>query len=886
MPLTSLLRLLGICILLLGLLAPQTPALASANYAVNTTADTADVAPGNGLCADSGGDCSLRAAIEETNASAGMDTITVPAGTYTLTKQLVIEDSLFLNGAGMDATYLDGNDASEILKVRTVELLVCDSGNDSVASYDRNGQRNVDTISAGAGGMDIPGSIAFGPEDDLFVAAYSSGVHRFSSTGSSKGLFVDPADVPAPLFAPTAAIFGDLSNAPNTDMYVADYYPGERILRVNRFSGAVSTFVAQNAGGLSTPSDLAFYNDDLYVTSTSTDQVLRYDGDTGSFVSVFVSAGSGGLATPRGLAFRENRLYVANEEGDSILRYNAATGAFVNAFVSSGSGGLDKPGEIVFGPDGNLYVISRGNKSILRYNGTTGAFLGVFVAGGDAFLGNPACLAWRTGAGEGPIVNINGVSLQNGRTMQTGGPTAGLAIDQGASVSLRNSAVRNNRSSVFGGGIQNWGSLDLIDSEVVGNELPEGGGGQTSQGGGIFNAGNLTIERSLIANNFATRGGGISNVNQGRINITNTTISGNRAFGAGGGIRNVVEGNININASTITNNRANEPGGDGESERKGGGIYNDGEARISMANTILAGNTDNRGRSVPDYSPDCYSPVTFHFTSHRDNLVGILTSNCILRDTIWGDTRSDNVGTPEEPLDPRLFALAYNGATLRTHALRLDSPALDDDTSATSATFFDCPPTDQRGLSRPQGSKCDIGAFEMQQASASADEGTTTSFASLPGLSGEVGLSGQLTNAAGGGTLTLRALMLTGNPTSGPLRAPGNRYLQLDAANAGEGDTAALRFFYASSIATDTETLPGFQLLYFDGQAWQTVRGDGGAAPGKDTSDNGEGSLSGGSFSLTLSETSSPTLAQLNNIIFTFAVTDVQRRVYLPLVVQ
>src|SRR3954470_13424194 len=57
----------------------------AATFVVNTTADTQDAAPGNGACADSGGACSLRAAITEANALGGADIITLPAGTYTQT---------------------------------------------------------------------------------------------------------------------------------------------------------------------------------------------------------------------------------------------------------------------------------------------------------------------------------------------------------------------------------------------------------------------------------------------------------------------------------------------------------------------------------------------------------------------------------------------------------------------------------------------------------------------------------------------------------------------------------------------------------------------------------------------------------------------------------
>lgn len=57
----------------------------AAVFNVNTTTDTQDANPGNGICADSGGMCSLRAAITESNAFTGADTIFLIAGTYTQT---------------------------------------------------------------------------------------------------------------------------------------------------------------------------------------------------------------------------------------------------------------------------------------------------------------------------------------------------------------------------------------------------------------------------------------------------------------------------------------------------------------------------------------------------------------------------------------------------------------------------------------------------------------------------------------------------------------------------------------------------------------------------------------------------------------------------------
>ena len=58
--------------------------------------------------------------------------------------------------------------------------------------------------------------------------------------------------------------------------------------------------------------------------------------------------------------------------------------------------------------------------------------------------------------------------------------------------------------------------------------------------------------------------------------------------------------------------------------------------------------------------------------------------------------------------DPMLAALALNApGTTRTHALLAGSPAIDN----ASASF--APPTDQRGIARPQGAADDSGAFEF-----------------------------------------------------------------------------------------------------------------------------------------------------------------------------
>jgi len=90
----------------------------AADFTVDSTADVVDATPGDGVCDDGAGNCTLRAAIQEANALPGPDTITLPAGTYTLTihgpnedaaasSDLDVTDDLTISGAGEPSTIID-----------------------------------------------------------------------------------------------------------------------------------------------------------------------------------------------------------------------------------------------------------------------------------------------------------------------------------------------------------------------------------------------------------------------------------------------------------------------------------------------------------------------------------------------------------------------------------------------------------------------------------------------------------------------------------------------------------------------------------------------------------------------------------------------------------
>ncbi len=271
-----------------------------------------------------------------------------------------------------------------------------------------------------------------------------------------------------------------------------------------------------------------------------------------------------------------------------------------------------------------------------------------------------------------------------------------------------------------GGGITvGWAAaVKLIDVTVSGNKA-----GPRGTGGGIYNAGTVTITRSTISGNTAQgcvllcgvcirkppagadgAGGGIHNV--GTMRISNSTISGNAAIGGpgyrypewcnkrtpggdglGGGI--YTSGSVVVTNSTIAGNQATGGVGGPPGTGRGGGV--DIAASPKMTNDILANNAADRG-------PDCKGTVR----SEGHNLLG--------RDrSCHGFTTVGDVVN----VDPLLGPLQDNGGPTFTMALLAGSRAIDAGDDVVCAA----PPVhggDQRGIARPQGPHCDIGAFEAQ----------------------------------------------------------------------------------------------------------------------------------------------------------------------------
>jgi len=198
----------------------------------------------------------------------------------------------------------------------------------------------------------------------------------------------------------------------------------------------------------------------------------------------------------------------------------------------------------------------------------------------------------------------------------------------------------------------------------------------------------VTIDNSTLGGNLTDGdGGGLSNFNV-HLHLTNDTLSDNQAARHGGGIANA-GGLPRLNNVTIAGNTADsDHNGNGD----GGGLYNDPSARtVFFYNTLIAGNVDTSGQA-----PDCAGELT----SEDHNLIQS-TAGC----TITGTTTDNITGT-----NALLGPLQNNGGPTWTRALLSGSPAID--AGAPPLHLYQCAAADQRGVARPIGPYCDIGAYE------------------------------------------------------------------------------------------------------------------------------------------------------------------------------
>jgi hypothetical protein len=239
-------------------------------------------------------------------------------------------------------------------------------------------------------------------------------------------------------------------------------------------------------------------------------------------------------------------------------------------------------------------------------------------------------------------------------------------VNAGGDLTLRSVRISDGAPADLGGGVRNIGRLAVLDARFDHNTAGTSNG---LGGGAIFNAfgGVLVVDGSVFDANDAQRGSAI--FNSGTAQIGNSTFSGNGlVLQREGAIQN--RGTLVAVHVTIAHNGNN--GGFG-------GLFAFG-ADTTLINSIFALNSGT----------ECGISG------------GKVTSIALLA--------TGNQCQPALSDNPQLAPLAANGGSTMTHALVEGSPALN------LADPIYCPPTDQRGVERPESLGCDLGAFELEGA--------------------------------------------------------------------------------------------------------------------------------------------------------------------------
>lgn len=304
--------------------------------------------------------------------------------------------------------------------------------------------------------------------------------------------------------------------------------------------------------------------------------------------------------------------------------------------------------------------------------------------------------------GRSSTINIAGSAFSS-NTSNGGGFGGAIWIDGlSPTVSGTNGTLQISTTTFTGNSSRNQGgaigfylypekneSATLDTVSVTGNQVVDSSGtflGTRAFGGGLSgDRGNVTILNSTFANNVVRSnagggsGGGISLTSNGTVTISNSTISNNRAEGtnsetSGGGL--LVSGNsqpFQVTHATIAFNFAGFTGGGIVSQTNG-----------TLRNTIVA-NNDAAAFPSP-FQDQCSSTLT--------NGGGVMEFPANNPPCVSGVTAAN----------PLLAPLASNGGFAQTHLLQPGSPAIDAGACVLA--------TDQRGIPRPQGPACDLGAVE------------------------------------------------------------------------------------------------------------------------------------------------------------------------------
>jgi CSLREA domain-containing protein len=474
----------------------------------------------------------------------------------------------------------------------------------------------------------------------------------------------------------------------------------------------------------------------------------------------------------------------------------------------NGGGGQGAPGDLgptgangFNGTGGNGGVGGSGGGI---YNTGSLAMTRVAVLGNTAGQGGVGGAGTGGQGGLGTTDSSGGGGAGFGGAQGDGGFGGGVASDSGASLTIDRSRVSGNTAGAAGSGGSGTGGEGGPNSEArnggYGGPGVGGNSGEGGLGGGVGSVNSLVLTRSLIEGNAAGAGAGGgtgtggkgggqtgtapagagNNAQGGRggaggsgggvwagpASMVNTTITGNQAGNGGQG--GVANGGRGGNGNTIPGSGGNATGGLGGNGGSGGGVRTfGGNTTIRHAtitgNTLGAlgfggsaaggqgGNPGGPGGSAGTQGPGSPGTGGAIAAGNTGGSATTLANSIAAGNAVPSCTGPTSDGglnitfptttCPGTLTDPELEALADNGGPTRTQAVGPGSPAFD----AVPATGAGCPATDQRGVTRPHGQGCEIGAFEHAGPDATTGDATAISGTGAT-LGGEVNPNGRATS--------------------------------------------------------------------------------------------------------------------------------------------
>ncbi len=514
-------------------------------FQVNSTADAVDANPGDGLCATANGDCTLRAAVQEANALAGLDRIILPAGTFQLsltgisddmaaTGDLDILERVEISGQGSEETIIDGLSADRIFHVLGATSLKIQG----LTMTDGNAFGN----SGGAIHVQMTTSLSLEDASILSCSsALGAGVHMANGGLSiSGGLFRGNLSMAG----------GVIAHFGSGSLHISD------ATVESNFSNGPGGAILYNASGSVDISNCVF--DDM--TAASAGGVIHVSGGSGLSVSDSdfsgnTSIGQGGAIYYSGTSDLdlERCRFDYNFSVDSAgAIYAISTGSLSLSgceFVDNHSVNLG--GAVLFQSGmGNLHVLN----TLFEGNASTAAVGGALV-----------------GILSGNISLIHSEFVDNSAVNGAG---ALLYTSAASSLIEHCRFVGNSQPVGPGGAIYEFsnGNCTISDTLFADNRATNGG-----QGGALYrsSSGSLTLARCAFVNNQAAFGGAIIHASTLPSEFVNVTFSGNHADNEGGAC--YIATQTTLRNCTFSENSAG---------MMGSAIY--GAAASTLKNTILA----------------------------------------------------------------------------------------------------------------------------------------------------------------------------------------------------------------------------------------------------------------------------------------------------------